>query len=196
MRQRNFSSVTNSNYSNWLSFSVPCILDEDFDMHHKFVTGLLWAYGTARYSFMLRYSQIIRVLMNRVGKVFFTRRGRAVFPTHPVSEVLDREVPLPSRLFQTPLLFISSLMLMLLSSHGIFITLPFAIGTSIELLVYLEKKYILTIFQSLDCIIDEKEIFFSWAPSNVPKPGRRGVVKGGGRQPYQGNLRWSQAGSE
>ena len=88
---------------------------------------------------MLRYSQIIRVLMNRVGKVFFTRRGRAVFPTHPVSEVLDREVPLPSRLFQTPLRFISSLMLMLLSSQGIFMILPLAMGTSIELCVYLKE---------------------------------------------------------
>ena len=45
-----------------------------------------------------------------------------------------------STLFQRPLLFISSEMLMSESATGILMTLPFAIGTSIPLAVYLQGE--------------------------------------------------------
>ena len=44
-----------------------------------------------------------------------------------------------STLFQRPLLFISSEMLMSESATGILMTFPFAIGTSIPLAVYLQR---------------------------------------------------------
>ncbi len=47
----------------------------------------------------------------------------------------SRLVELPSRLFHTALLFISSEMFMSLSASGIFMTFPLAMETSMEVLV-------------------------------------------------------------